>query len=317
MPDGHATRNVDPQILAAARAGLTATPKTLPPALFYDAAGCALFGQITELPEYYVTRTEMALLREAAPVVGAMLPEGLAVVEYGASSATKAAVLLRGLRAPALYVPVDVAAEALDDVTAEIGRDFPRLAVRPVAGDFLRRLSLPASVQEHPRLAFFPGSTIGNFEPEAAAGFLRVVAAALGGKAHLLIGVDRWKDPAILVPAYDDGAGVTAAFNMNMLVRLNREAGADFDLTRFRHAAIWNADASRIEMHLISLCDQDVRLGDSVVSFAEGESIHTESSYKHRPEAFVRIAESGGWSIVRSWTDAGERFAIHLMRTGD
>ncbi len=300
-------------VAAAALAGLRATPKTLPPKLFYDDEGCRLFEAITRLPEYYVTRTERALLADTAPAIGARVPEHAAVVEYGASSPDKAAILLAALTRPAAYVPIDVALAAVAETGRQIAAWFPRLSVHPIAADFTAAIALPREIDGLKRVGFFPGSTIGNFEPQAAIAFLRRVRTALGAGAFLCVGVDLAKDPAILVPAYDDAAGVTAAFNLNLLRRLNREAVADFDLDGFAHRAVWNADESRIEMHLVSRRAQTVRIARETIAFAAGETIHTENSYKHTASAFTRLAASGGWSPVAMWTDPEALFSIHLL----
>jgi L-histidine Nalpha-methyltransferase len=314
---------VRPEIADIALRGLQAKPKTLPATLFYDAEGCRLFGEITRLPEYYVTRTELALLAEIAPELGAILPEHAALVEYGASDETKARLLLAALRHPATYVPIDVAASALDALEARLRRSMPNLAVFPIAADFLEPLPLPDGLGPRglttngrgstPIIGFFPGSTIGNFEPATARRFLLQVRATLGPKAQFLVGVDLRKDPSILIPAYDDKAGITAAFNRNMLVRLNREAAADFDPASFAHRAVWNDAESRIEMHLISLRNQVAHVVGHPVHFARGESIHTENSYKHTPESFAALARSSGWSAEAMWTDPQELFSIHLL----
>jgi dimethylhistidine N-methyltransferase len=300
-------------VLAAALDGLTASRKTLPPALFYDEAGCHLFEQITRLPEYYPTRTEMALLPRVAVDVAAATSPGAALVEYGAGSEDKAAILLAALRAPSAWVPVDVAAPALDRAAARLRARFPGLAVLPVAADFLRPLVLPPSLAGRPVRGFFPGSTIGNLDPEQAVAFLRTAAATLGSGARFLVGVDLPKDPDILVPAYDDAQGVTAAFNRNLLYRLNREAGADFDPEAFAHHALWNPAESRIEMHLVSRRSQAVRLNGTAIRFAPGETIHTENSYKHSPAAFRALARAGGWRPERCWSDPAMLFSVHLL----
>lgn len=302
-----------PDVAAEALAGLSARPKTLPAKLFYDAEGCRLFGRITALPEYYPTRTELALLPEVARAVGAALPPGLAVIEYGAGDETKAALLLEALRHPAAYVPIDIAAPELLAAADRLRRRWPELVVAPLAADFLAPLRLPPVAPDAPRLGFFPGSTIGNLDPDGAVRFLRAARATLGDGSHFLIGVDLRKSPAILVPAYDDAAGVTAAFNLNLLARLNREAGAGFDLDAFAHRAVWNAEESRIEMHLVSRHAQTVRVAGHVVSFAPGETIHTENSYKYTGEGFRALAAPAGWRPAQSWTDRDGLFSLHLL----
>jgi L-histidine Nalpha-methyltransferase len=316
MPDGSTALGGD--VVADALAGLLAPRKTLPAKLFYDAEGCRLFNLITELPEYYLTRTELALLERIGPLARPLIPERAAVVEYGAAgSETKAAILLSALRRPAAYVPIDVAEAELKEGAARLGRRFPGLAVHPVAADFLAPFRLPAAVDGLPRLGFFPGSTIGNLEPPTAIRFLSQVRQTLGAGALFLLGADLRKSPEILLPAYDDAQGVTAAFNRNVLVRLNREAGADFDLDGFSHRTIWNDRESRIEMHLVSRRAQTVHLGGRAIRFAEGETIHTENSYKHTTQRFLAIAEAAGWRGMQLWTDPDDLFSIHLLEAGE
>ncbi len=314
MPDGGEVPR--PDVAKDALAGLLAPRKTLPAKLFYDAEGSRLFGLITELPEYYLTRTELALLRNVAPSVGVRAPAGAAVVEYGAGSEVKAAILLGALRDPAAYLPIDVAEGVLAESKSRLARQFPRLVIHPIVGDFLAPFRLPSLVDRMPRLGFFPGSTIGNLEPAVAVRFLGRARETLGTGAMLLVGVDVRKDPSILLPAYDDASGITAAFNRNVLLRLNREAGADFDPASFGHRALWNDRESRIEMHLVSHTPQTVRVADRLIAFAEGETIHTENSYKHTPERFVTLAREAGWLPMQLWTDDDALFSIHLLRAG-
>ena len=302
-------------VAALALAGLTASPKMLPPKLFYDAEGVRLFEAITRLPEYYVTRTERALLERVAPQVAALAVSPAVLVEYGASDESKATLLLDA--APgrfAAYVPVDVASEALADMAARLSRTNPSLRVHPFCADFLRPISLPDSVRGLGRFGFFPGSTIGNLDPSQAVDFLAEAARTLGDGAWLIVGVDLRKEAGILVPAYDDAAGVTAAFNLNLLHRLNREAAADFRPEQFRHRALWNAAQGRIEMHLESRIAQTVRVAGVEVSFGEGETIHTENSYKHTVSGFQALARAGGWHARHLWTDESSLLAIHALQ---
>ncbi|MGC8476853.1 MAG: L-histidine N(alpha)-methyltransferase [Acetobacteraceae bacterium] len=304
----------EPDIAALALAGLSARPKTLPPMLFYDHAGCALFYRITGLPEYYLTRTELALLPVIAREIAPLLARPAALVEYGASDEAKAAFLLDCPGAPfAAYVPIDIAATALEAMAHRARDRWPSLTLLPIAADFLAPPRLPPALDGMARLGFFPGSTIGNLDPPAARRFLAGARAALGRGARLLVGVDLAKDPSLLLPAYDDAAGVTAAFNRNLLVRLNREAGADFDPAGFDHRALWNAAESRIEMHLVSRRAQRVRLAGTAIDFAAGETIHTENSYKHSLPGFAALARAGGWTPERVWTDPGRLFSVHLL----
>ncbi len=306
---------ISSDVTGAALAGLTATPKTLPPFLFYDEAGVALFEAITRLPEYYLTRTELALLGQVAPEIAALAAPGSVLVEYGASDEGKAAILLDA--APGrfdAYLPIDVAGSALDVMMERLRVSRPALQVNPFCADFLRPITLPDSVDGLPRFGFFPGSTIGNLEPAGARAFLGEAARTLGAGAWLVVGVDLRKDPGVLIPAYDDAAGVTAAFNLNLLHRLNREAAADFDVTGFRHKAIWNDADSRIEMHLQSLRPQTVRLSGIDIAFAQDETIHTENSTKHSVEGFRALADSAGWRPRQVWTDAASLFSIHALQ---
>jgi dimethylhistidine N-methyltransferase len=302
----------------AALAGLLQKRKTLPAKLFYDEAGCRLFAQITELPEYYVTRTERALLEVVAPSVMASLRGPVVLIEYGASDEAKADFLLRehdsaGRRVVSAYVPIDVAAPALDQMRARLRRERPDLLVSTVAADFMEAMTLPTNIPDQPRLGFFPGSTIGNLDPPAVRRFLQQARQTLGLRSCFLVGVDLRKDPAVLLPAYDDAAGVTAAFNLNLLVRLNREAGADFDLRAFAHQATWNAGESRIEMHLVSQREQSVKVDGHTIEFVRGETIHTENSYKYAPEQFADLAGSSGWQTAGIWTDPQQLFSLHLL----
>ena len=306
---------VHDDVAGDALAGLTASRKTLPPKLFYDVRGVALFDAITRLPEYYLTRTERRLLSAIAPEIVALATPGSALVEYGACDEGKAVVLLdQAPRVFDLYVPIDVASGALDALADRMAVSHPSLAVAPVCGDFMRPLRLPAEAHGRPGMGFFPGSTIGNLDPGAAAEFLRIVRTTLGEDGRLIVGADLRKSPERLLPAYDDAQGVTAAFNLNVLRRLNREAAADFELSRFRHRAIWNDAESRIEMHLVSLADQVVSVAGVKISFAQGETIHTENSYKHSLPAFHCLAADGGWEIERVWTDDEGLFSVHALR---
>lgn len=302
-------------IVADVLAGLGCRQKTLPPKLFYDEEGCRLFGEITRLPEYYLTRTELALLPAVAEEVGRRSKPGTAVVEYGASHERKACIVLDALPDPAAYVPIDVAGVALAELAARLRDTRPNLAVYPLAADFLRALELPSHVETLPKLGFFPGSTIGNLDPAAARGLLAQARCTLGPGAFFLVGVDLRKDPGILLSAYDDPAGVTAAFNRNLLHRLNREAAADFDLAAFAHRAVWNEADSRIEMHLVSLRRQVVRVAGRSFRFAEGESIHTENSYKHTLDSFAAMARQAGWRSFGIWTDQARLFSLHLLHS--
>ena len=301
-------------------AGLRAQPKTLPSRLFYDETGCVLFGKITGLPEYYVTRAEMALLAADADDIVSGTPAGSVLVEYGASDEGKAAMLLRaGAGRLTAYVPIDIAGPALALLQDRMRRTHPALDVEPVEADFTAPVRLPAIAADRPRLGFFPGSTIGNFEPEMVLRFLRQARADLSrgaagtGAPKFVIGTDLRKDPAVLLPAYDDAAGITAAFNRNILRHVNRIADADFDPDLFAHRAAWNAQEGRIEMHLVSRLPQVARVAGHAIAFAAGESIHTESSYKHTREGFLALAARAGWAPDGFWTDPAGRFGMHRL----
>ncbi|WP_419896711.1 L-histidine N(alpha)-methyltransferase [Roseomonas sp. USHLN139] len=302
----------DPVVAQTALDGLTAPRKTLPPHLLYDPEGCRLFDAITTLPEYYVTRTELALLRQVGPEIAGLVGPGASVIEYGAGSVTKAALLLEALERPAAYAPLDIAEVAVEGTVRAMRKRFPQIALHPIVGNFMEPIALPEVPR--PLLGFFPGSTIGNLDRPAAIAFLAAVKQSLGQGARFLVGVDMPKDPAVLVPAYDDAAGVTAAFNLNLLHRLNREAAAGFDPAAFRHEARWNATHSRIEMHLCSRASQSVSVAGQPIRFAAGETIHTESSYKHARGAFLEMARAAGWESEACWTDPAQYFSLHLLR---
>ncbi|WP_240757190.1 L-histidine N(alpha)-methyltransferase [Roseicella aquatilis] len=300
-------------LIADALAGLSAARKTLPCKWLYDAEGARLFEAITRLPEYYPTRTETGILTGQAEAIAAAVGPGAAVVEFGPGDGAKAALLLAGLRAPAAYVPVDIAPEWLEAAASRVAAARPGLPVLPVVADFTQGFALPQRLGAAPRLGFFPGSTIGNFEPAEATGFLRRLRATLGTGSRLLLGADLVKEVAVLEAAYDDAAGVTAAFNLNLLHRLNREAGAEFDPAGFRHRAVWNAALERIEMHLVSCHAQRVRLAGREIRFAEGETIHTESSHKYRPERLRALAAAAGWQVAATWMDPDRLFSVWLL----
>jgi dimethylhistidine N-methyltransferase len=303
---------VSAALIADALAGLTAPRKTLPCKWLYDTVGTRLFEEITTLPEYYPTRTERWIFDRYGAAIAGQVGPGARVVEFGPGDGVKAVQLLGHLSAPAAYVPVDIAADWLQEAAGRVAAAFPAVEVIPVVADFTQGFDLPLAP---PLLGFFPGSTIGNFRREDAAGFLARLRLALGEGARLLIGADLVKDPSVLVAAYDDAAGVTAAFNLNLLARLNREGGADFDLGAFRHRAVWNAGAERIEMHLESLRDQRVMLGGRRIAFAAGETIHTEDSHKYRPDGFRTLAAEAGWREEALWTDEAGLFSVWLLGT--
>jgi L-histidine Nalpha-methyltransferase len=293
--------------------GLTARPKRLPPKYFYDEAGAQLFEEITALPEYYPTRCELAILRERAADIARFFPEGSALVEFGSGSSRKVRILLEAAPTIAAYVPVDISSEMLSQEAETLRRDHPQLAVLPVEADFTQPFVLPAEVAGSARTGFFPGSTIGNFEPHEACAFLRHAGRMLGGGASLIIGVDLVKDASILHAAYNDAAGVTARFNLNLLARINRELDGDFDLASFSHKAFYNSVRQRIEMHLVSKQRQKVKVAGRVIEFRVGETIHTENSYKYTLEMFGALARGSGWTPMSVWTDAGGNFSIYAL----
>jgi dimethylhistidine N-methyltransferase len=295
--------------------GLRATPKRLPPKYFYDAVGSQLFEQITQLPEYYPTRCELDILRANAAAIAKLIPDGACLVEFGSGSRAKARLLLQAARVAA-YVPVDISAEFMEREAEALRREFPKLAVSPVAGDFTQPFELPAGVKAMPKVGFFPGSTVGNFEPHEACAFLRNTGRILGRDAILIIGVDLIKDAGILNEAYNDSAGVTEAFNLNLLARLNRELGADFKLDKFEHHAFYNRERGRIEMHLASAKRQKVKVCGETIDFRAGETIHTENSYKYSIESFGALARGSGWTPVAVWTDAKRFFSVQALKFG-
>lgn len=300
--------------LNAVRAGLAGQPKEIPCRFLYDRRGSRLFDRICDLPEYYPTRTEMALLAEVAPDLAADVGPEAEIIEFGAGSTTKVRLLLDALEAPRAFLPIDISAGHLQDAAARLDEDYPSLDVTPVVADFTKPVSLPPLPERGRRIGFFPGSTIGNFAPEEAAAFLRVLARELAG-GGLLIGVDLVKDRAVLHAAYNDSAGVTAAFNQNLLVRANRELGADFVVERFHHEARFNEAESRIEMHLVSEGRQAVGVQGDRFLFEDGESIHTENSYKYTIEGFQYLAKSSGFRPVAHWVDRKNLFSIHWLET--
>ena len=294
-------------------AGLSAPKKHLPCRLLYDAHGAELFESITRLDEYYPTRTELELLEQYAPQIAHAIGPDARVIEPGSGDGSKTRRLLRSLERPSSYVAIDVAAEQLAHFTADLRRDMPQLDVQGLCADYTQPFVLPVPQHQWKRTAvFFPGSTIGNFEPPDARAFLGMLNRIAGDDRLLLIGADATREASTLLRAYDDPFGVTAEFNKNVLRRLNRERGATFDLDCFEHRAIWNSDASRIEMHLVSTCRQIVRVGQTTIAFASGESIVTEHCYKHSPMAMQAILGSAGWRPRQIFTHSHHTYRLWL-----
>jgi dimethylhistidine N-methyltransferase len=295
-------------------AGLSRSQKTLPPKYFYDAHGCALFEAICGLPEYYLTRAETALMLGQVGDMARHLGLGCILIEYGSGSGRKTRILIGAIE-PVAYVPIDIAREQLGATAAEIARDFPRLRVIAVCADYSRPLALLEleGLGARRRIVYFPGSTIGNLTPAEAAAFLAGAREQAGAGGGLLIGVDLKKDTARLDAAYNDARGVTAAFNLNLLARINRELGADFDLSAFRHRAFYDEAGGRIEMHLESVKAQAVTIDGRAIRFRKGETIHTENSCKYSVREFQELARAAGLAPVECWTDAEQLFSVHYL----
>ncbi len=295
--------------------GLQAPRKHLPAKYFYDAEGSRLFEEITRLPEYYPTRTEMKLLRDYGSEIGKLIPEGAALVEFGSGSTKKARLLLKAAPKLAAYVPVDICGEMIESEAADLRRDRPQLPVLPVVADICKPFGLPEAARNAPaRVGFFPGSTIGNFEAHEAAHFLRNAAKILGPDATLIVGADLIKAPEVLNAAYNDKQRVTAKFNKNLLVRINRELGANFKLECFEHHAFYNRERNRIEMHLAAMKRQKVRILGETIDFRAGETIHTENSYKYSVDSLNALAGGVGWMPIKAWTDAKKYFVIAAFK---
>lgn len=293
--------------------GLASEPKYISPKYFYDARGSALFDQITDLDEYYLTRTEMWLFDSYLGDIAARLGEGLCVIEYGSGSSLKIRKLLEAVT-PHAYVPVDISNEHLQDNARDLHADFPHLHVYPVCADFTQRFTLPIQVESLTKVGFFPGSSIGNFEPTEAKGFLANVRETVGLGGALLIGVDRKKSVHVLEDAYNDGLGITAAFNLNVLAHINEVLDADFQLQQFRHMARYNADEGCIQMFLQSTADQRVTVAGTTVEIARDEVLHTENSYKYHPEEFLALAAAAGFAEVAHWSDPKDWFSLYLLK---
>jgi dimethylhistidine N-methyltransferase len=301
----------DPQFRDDVLAGLSAAIPAVPARWLYDTTGSELFDEITKLPSYYPTKTETTLLKRILPELAEAIPDGMAVVEFGAGSATKTPLLLQAV-APAAYVPVDISGDYLEASAAEIRKLFPDLPVYPVAADFAREFALPEEVSGLPKLGFFPGSTIGNFVPRTATDLLRHFRELIGTGSLLVIGMDRVKPVERLIAAYDEPEGVTARFNLNLLERINRELDGDIPLDAFHHEARWNDILSRIEMHLVPTRDVSFTISGRHFSFAAGESIHTENSHKYPRRGARLLLLAGGWTPIAEWEDEDGDFSIVL-----
>lgn len=297
--------------LADVLAGLSSTPRTLPCKYFYDERGAALFQKICDLPEYYITRTEIDILDRNRNDIAAQLGANIELIGLGTGAGTKTRILIEALETPAAYIPVDISEKQLRESTALFQKIFPNLEILPVCADYLQPVALPAPKRKPERnVVYFPGSTIGNFEPREAVDFFRRLANVCSSRGGLLIGVDLKKDRQVLEAAYNDRAGVTAEFNLNLLDRLNRELGADFDMDQWQHRAIYNSIAGRIEMHLISEIDQFAHVDQHKFHFRRSDKIVTEFSYKYAPEEFVALAAKAGFESVQMWTDDARLFGL-------
>lgn len=294
--------------------GLDRTPKRLPSKYFYDARGSRLFDEICLQPEYYLTRTELQIMEQSAGAMAEAIGPQATLIEYGSGSSLKSRLLLDALVDPQAYLPVDISHEHLERAASAVADDYPELEVLPIAADFTREFPLPATIEvrEH-RTVYFPGSTIGNFTPRQALRLLQQIRQQCGDGGGLLLGVDLVKDRDVLHAAYNDASGVTAAFNLNLLRRINRELRGDFELEAFEHQARWNEERSRIEMHLVSLCDQTVQVGRRTFHFAKGETICTEYSHKYTIQSLKRFAKRSGFEVQQVWTDSHEWFGIACL----
>jgi len=294
--------------------GLTSHQKTLPSKYFYDEKGSRLFDQITELDEYYPTRCELEIMQENIGDIAKCLGEKILLIEFGSGSSQKTRLLLKHVSNIAGYVPIDISGEYLFETADKLRKEFPLLDITPLAADYTRSFDLPGKTAEHDKvIAYYPGSTIGNFAPKQARNFLKNTASLIGSEGGMLIGVDLKKDREILEAAYNDSKGVTAAFNKNILRHINRELDADFNIDGFAHKAIYNATQGRIEMHLVSRYEQKTRLGDEQINFDEGESIHTENSYKYTLHEFKEMA-SPWFTVENVWTDENNYFSVQYLR---
>ena len=311
--DLHSSRN---EFASDVLSGLGHRPASIPPKYFYDGKGSKLFDAITELPEYYPTRTEIGILSANAAQIAQHVGTGSLLVEPGGGSCAKVHILLEGLK-PRAYVPMDISKEHLQLAAEELAIAFPWLEIHATCTDFTQEMRLPPSAPKGTHVAFFPGSSIGNFDPDGAVDFLRAIAKLVGPGGYLLIGVDLKKDRAILEAAYDDSAGITALFNLNLLARINGELDGNFDLSKWQHKALYNDDIGRIEMHLVSQTNQIVNINGTPFNFAKSETIHTENSYKYTSDEFIALATKSGFQSDALWIDANNLFSVHLFRVQD
>jgi dimethylhistidine N-methyltransferase len=320
MPDGttfafHDLAPGEDSFRDAVLGGLSETPKSLPCKFFYDARGSALFEAICEVPEYYLTRTELGILETHAPMIAERIGPHCRLIELGSGASRKVRLLLSALQAPLAYIPVDISRDFLRDAAASIAADFPELEVVAVCADYTRPFELPSiSGPAGKRVGFFPGSTIGNFEPEAVVAFLAHCGRLLGPGAEMLIGADVKKDKAVLDAAYNDSEGLNAAFNLNLLHRISKELDSDIVIDDFAHVAFYNPDEGRVELYIRSLKDQSAVIAGRRFSFAAGEMIHTENSYKYAIPEFRALAARAGFSALDTWTDADGKFSVHYLR---
>lgn len=303
------------RIAADVTAGLSAVPKRLPSKYFYDARGSELFERITRQPEYYLTRVETELLEARLPDIAAAVGPHAHIVEYGSGSGRKTECLLAGLDDPVAYTPIEISRAALLASVARLARRFPRVEMLPVCADFTRPVALPAPARAGGRrLAFFPGSTLGNFDRDEAVALLAAMRDTVGTDGLALVGIDLDKDPGLIEAAYNDAAGVTAEFTLNLLARLNREIGSDFDTAQFRHLARYDRDRRRIETFLVSRREQRAHVGDSAFGFREGEAMQVEYSHKYTDADFSALAARAGWTPASAWNDPSDWFGLRLLR---
>jgi len=302
----------DQEFVEALLDGLKGDKKSIPCRYLYDARGSELFEGITRQPEYYPTRTEAAILEECAPMIAASLPEAPVLLEFGSGSSLKTEILLDAIAAKlTAYIPLDISPAALEEARDRLARRYPDLNIEPITADFHEPVRIPDRYTGNPHIGFFPGSTIGNLLPDEAVHLLESFHETLRPDGRLIIGTDLQKPLEVLLPAYNDAAGVTADFNLNVLRHANAAAGSDFDMEKFEHVAVWNDERARIEMHLVSKTDHTVTIGGQRVRFRQGEHLHTENSHKYTIEGFHDLVARAGWKPVRVWTDDNDYFAVH------